>query len=262
MRKKRYSLFMILEEFDKRMNMLLDIDRIAPIDSAINGVQVGDLGAEISKIAFAVDASIETFKRAQAWGANLVFVHHGIFWNKQKPITGNLYRRISYLMEQKLALYAVHLPLDIHPDLGNNIGIARRLKLENPLPFGNYKGIRIGIKGALPESKSIEEIINILCITRDCCLGALPFGKEEITSVGIVSGSDWEAGLDAITEKLDLFIAGAPAHEIYHDSLEAGINVIFGGHYNTEVWGIKQVAEKVKEIPGMEVTILDIPTGL
>jgi dinuclear metal center YbgI/SA1388 family protein len=253
---------MKLEEFDRIMNQLLDMERTGSIDSSLNGVQVGDPDMEIAKIAFSVDASMETFKRAAECGANLVFVHHGLLWNKQKRITGTFYKRIKYLVDNSMALYAVHLPLDMHPELGNNIGIARRIGLVDVGQFGEYKGLKIGIKGSLPDPKSIEEITNMICVTRECCLGVLPFGKERIQTVGIVSGDDPRAGLEAIDDKLDCFITGASSHEIYHDCLEAGINVIFGGHYYTEVWGVMQVAEKVRESLGIDVTVLDIPTGL
>jgi dinuclear metal center YbgI/SA1388 family protein len=253
---------MRLEEFDRIMRDILDMDRVEAIDASLNGIQVGEPDLDVRKIAFGVDASVETFKRAYECGANLVFAHHGILWNRQLRITGNLYKRIDFLMKHGIGLYAVHLPLDMHPELGNNIGIARRIGLVRPEPFGAYKGYKIGIKGILEEWKTVEEIIEMLCITRDCCLGILPFGKEKNASAGIVSGDDPRAVLQAIDEKLDLFITGASSHEIYHECLEAGINVIFGGHYHTEVWGIMQVAHRVKETLGLDATVLDIPTGL
>jgi dinuclear metal center YbgI/SA1388 family protein len=253
---------MILEDFDTRMNELLDIGRLEGLDSSMNGIQVGEPGMEIKKIAFSVDASMETFRRADECGANLVFVHHGILWNKQKRITGNMYKRVKYLIERGIGLYAVHLPLDMHPSLGNNIGIAKKIGLEQTEPFGEYKGMKIGIKGKLREGKTTEEIVDLLCVTRECCLGVLPFGKEEVLTVGIVSGDDPRSALQAIDEKLDLFITGSSSHEVYHECLEGGINVIFGGHYYTEVFGIMQVAEEVAKSLGIEVTVLDIPTGL
>ncbi len=254
---------MLLEEFDRIMRGMLDIDRTEQIDSSLNGIQLGEANAEITKIAFSVDASLETFARARECGANLVFVHHGIIWSRQQfRITGNLFKRIDYLMKHRIGLYAVHLPLDMHPELGNNIGIARRIGLVRTEPFGEHKGLTIGIKGVFTEDKTVDEIVQTLCVTRDCCLGILPFGKEKVTSVGIVSGDDSRSALQAINEKLDLYITGSSSHQIYHECLEAGINVIFGGHYYTEVWGIMQVAQKVKETLGIDVTVLDIPTGL
>jgi dinuclear metal center YbgI/SA1388 family protein len=253
---------MRIKEFDKIICAMLDMNRVAAIDASLNGLQVGDEELEVKKIAFSVDASMETFRRAHECGANLVFTHHGILWNPQRRITGTQFTRIDFLVKHDIGLYAVHLPLDMHPELGNNIGIARRIGIVNPEPFGEVKGFKIGIKGFIENEKTVEEIIQMLCITRDCCLGVLPFGKEDVKSVGIVSGDDPRVVHQAIDEGLDLFITGSSSHEIYHECLEAKINVIFGGHYYTEVWGVMQVAQKVKDELGIEVTVLDIPTGL
>jgi dinuclear metal center YbgI/SA1388 family protein len=268
---------MRLDDFDRFMRDLLEIDNLKGTDPSLNGVQVGDLRMEIETIAFAVDASFESFRRASEQGAELLFVHHGLLWNKQERIVRNLFNRIRFLIEHNLALYAVHLPLDMHPELGNNIGIAKRLGLEHVETFGMYKGVKIGFKGALPEPASLDEIKDRLLSKRENCLGMLPFGPKKIKTIGIVSGGDPKSGLQAIEEELDLFITGDASHEIYHECLEGGINVLFAGHYATEVWGIQQVAKKLKEIPAsrpaaaepsifipadLKTVLLDIPTGL
>lgn len=263
---------MQLDDFDKLMKGLMAIENLKGTDPSLNGIQVGDLKKEIKTIAFAVDASIESFRRASGQGADLLFVHHGLLWNKQERIVRNLYHRIKFLIDHDLALYAVHLPLDMHPELGNNIGIAKRLGLTQIESFGLYKGIKIGFKGVLPEPASLDEIKDRLLSKKENCPGFLPFGPEKIKTIGIVSGGDPESGFQAIEEELDLFITGDASHEIYHECLEGGINVIFAGHYATEVWGIQQVAEKLKEMtvlkpadPGftaLKIILLDIPTGL
>lgn len=254
------------------MRDILAIDDLEGKDSSLNGVQVGDLKKEIRTVAFTVDASIESFRRATEQGADLLFVHHGLLWSKQERIVRNLYNRMKFLAEHDLALYAVHLPLDMHPELGNNIGIAKRLGLTGVEPFGNYKGIKIGFKGVLPEPASLDEIRDRLLSKKESCLGVLPFGPKKIKTIGIVSGGDPKSGLQAIDEELDLFITGDASHEIYHECLEGGLNVLFAGHYATEVWGIQQVSEKLKELSvsqsltpglaGLDIILLDIPTGL
>ena len=253
---------MLLKDFDRLMRDLLAIDDLEGTDSSLNGIQVGDLSKEIKKIAFAVDASIESFRRASEQDADILFVHHGILWNKQERIVRNLYHRIKLLIESGLALYAVHLPLDMHPELGNNIGIARKLGLTEIKPFGKYKGIKIGYKGILPDPASFDEIKERLLSKSEGGLGSLPFGPGEIRTIGIVSGGDSKSGLQAIEEELDLFITGDASHELYHESLEGNINVLFAGHYISEVWGINQVAKKIKETTDYKVVLLDIPTGL
>ncbi|MBN1411737.1 MAG: Nif3-like dinuclear metal center hexameric protein [Spirochaetales bacterium] len=254
---------MQLAEFDKFMKELLLIEGIGEIDASLNGLQVSRKNHELKKIAFAVDASMESFKRAKNEGADLLFVHHGLLWKKQQAVTGNFYHRLAFLIQNDLALYAVHLPLDLHPDLGNNIGIARALSLGEIEPFGQHNGIKIGFKGRFPAGKRLEEIVDLLYgRSRQSGVHTLPFGSELIRTVGIVSGGDSKSALQAIGEGLDLFITGDASHEIYHDCLEAGLNVLFGGHYLTEVWGIKQVAEKTKKETDLETVVIDIPTGL
>ena len=116
-------------------------------DISLNGLQVGDGEAEIKTVAFAVDAAEETIGKAADAGADLLFVHHGLFWGKPYPLTGSVYRRFDLLFRRPLALFAVHLPLDLHPTLGNNARLAQTLGLQNILPFGEYHGIKIGFKG-------------------------------------------------------------------------------------------------------------------
>jgi dinuclear metal center YbgI/SA1388 family protein len=254
---------MDLAEFDRLIRNLLPMDAVGDNDVSLNGLQVSRENRELKCVAFAVDASMEGFRRAVEVKADLLFVHHGLLWNKQQMIQGNLHKRLSFLVKNDLALYAVHLPLDLDPELGNNIGIARCLNLGNMSPFGMYKGLKIGIQGALPANKRLEEIVDMLYgKSRLSGIHTLPFGREWIQTVGIVSGGDPRAAYEAIQEGLDLFITGDSSHEIYHECLEAGLNVVFGGHYLTEVWGIKQVADKVKKETGLETRVLDIPTGL
>lgn len=244
------------------MHELLCLDEFDSFDNSLNGLQLAGPGKQIRRAAFAVDASLETFRRAAEWRADLLFVHHGLFWGKELPLTGSHYRRIRTLMDNELALYAVHLPLDKHPELGNNAGIARVIGLEELAPFGKYKGIKIGYKGRFPAGISLDEVVQLLCGGNEDALSILPFGPEEIKTAGVVSGGGADEVLQAIDEKLDLFITGDSAHTYYHHSLEGRINVIFAGHYLTEIWGVKLLAEKVKKSLGLETVYLDIPTGL
>lgn len=255
---------MQIDELDKLLRKWLNIDELASIDSALNGLQVASSRkrTEIKRVAFAVDASLISFQRASAWGADLLFVHHGLFWGKALPVTGGHYRRIRQLLESDLALYAVHLPLDMHPEFGNNAGIARLLGLEDLKPFGSYKGLKIGFSGYLNKAGTLDEIVAVLCGDGRNVLSILPFGAEKIKSVGIVSGGAAAEVSDAIEEGLDLYITGDASHTVYHQCLESKINVIFGGHYLTEEWGVKLLSEKLKKEIGLETTFLSIPTGL
>ena len=252
---------MLVKDLDKYFRELLQIDEFSRNDTALNGLQFGDENSEVKKAAFAVDACAETFRRAIREKADILFVHHGIYWGKIFALTGRHFKRIKMLGDSGLCLYAVHLPLDAHPVYGNNAGIADKLKLENREPFGEYKGKFIGVKGILPAAKSIEEIKKILNMDVNRPLGFLPFGKEENRTIGIVSGgATWES-FQAIDEDLDLYITGDASHEIYHHCLEAGINVLFGGHYFTETYGVKAVCSRLKEDLGIDTVFIDLPTG-
>lgn len=244
------------------LNKILEIEEYKEADDSLNGLQVGKNEKEIQKVAFAVDASLESFRRSVDWGADLLLVHHGLFWGKPVPITGNLYSRIRFLIDNNLSLYAVHLPLDRHPEFGNNAVLAGMLGLESLKPFGEYRGIKIGCKGRLNEKRSIDEIIDLICGTRENTLGVLPFGPSAIGSVGIVSGGAAEEARQAIEEGLDLFITGESSHTIYHECLEGAINVLFGGHYTTEVGGVNRLSGKLKQDNPVETIFIDVPSGL
>ena len=253
---------MLLEEFDRQLKNLLDFKRFEQADAASNGLQVGNDKLEIKKIALAVDASIESFTRAKAMNVDLLFVHHGLFWGRPIPLTGGHYKRVKFLLQNDLALYAVHLPLDAHPELGNNAGLAGHLGLQNAVPFGEYKGLKIGVRGRLPNPRTINALADRLCEGQAGCLAVLPFGPESNSEIGIVSGGAPETVHEAIEQKLDIFITGDASHVIYHECLEAGINIIFGGHYVTETFGIKGLAHYIGASFGIETVVLDIPTGL
>ena len=177
-------------------------------------------------------------------------------------ITGGHYERLKFLIDNDLVLFAAHLPLDRHLDIGNNAVMANKLHLSDVEPFGEYHGVKIGVKGLLPRELSIDAILESLSLDRDSCNAVLPFGKSEIRSVGIVSGGATRETEQAIREKLDLYITGDAAHEVYHLCLEERINLICGGHYRTEIWGVSTLAEKLKQDTGLDACFIDIPTGL
>lgn len=257
-----YNRAMQLREVVQYFNSLLPLDEVVRSDYSMNGLQVGDLDAEVSKAAFAVDACMASFERAARSGAQLLCVHHGLFWGKPLAITGQHYRRIKYLLDNGLALYAAHLPLDMEPTLGNNAGLADLLKLKQRQPFGDYHGVKIGVKGELPVAATIEEVLSMLGITRESALGVLPFGADSIKTVGVISGGADKEVEQALEEGLDLYITGELNHQVYHTCLEGGINLISAGHYATEVFGVQNLMNKISSDKGLEVQFIDVPTGL
>lgn len=253
---------MLLKELDGYFRGLMDFDRLERLDSSLNGLQVGRKDRNVTRVAFAVDASLETFRRAVEESAEMLFVHHGLFWGQVLRVEGTHYDRLKFLIEHDLALYAAHLPLDLHPEFGNNIGIANALGLSGVEPFGLYRGVAIGFKGVFERPRRLEEITSILFGNTQESFGLLPFGPELIRTVGIVSGSGSREAEQAIREGLDLYITGESSHELYHPCLEAGITVLAAGHYRTEVWGVRQLAEKLARERGIETVFIDVPTGL
>jgi len=253
---------MELDQITAFLHSLLSIEETARIDYSLNGLQIGRTDQEVKKAAFAVDACMASFTRAAELDADLLCVHHGLFWGKPAAITGEHYRRIKYLMDHDIALFAAHLPLDMHMEVGNNAVLADALGLENREPFGTYHGIKIGIKGELSQALGLEAVLRKLRLDRKDALGILDFGKKKIRTIGIISGGADKEVDQAILENLDLYITGELSHQVYHSCLEAGINLIAGGHYHTETYGIKKLMETLNQEFDLETFFIDVPTGL
>lgn len=252
---------MTLTDFDLYIRGVLPVMAFDRIDSSRNGLQVDRRDQHISRVATAVDAALEVFEAAAEWGADLLFVHHGLFWGREQVATGDHGRRLRYLIEHDIALYAVHLPLDADLRYGNNAVMAQELGLEDVQPFGLVKGVPIGVAGRSAEPVSIESIVQTL-FGAAAPLAVLPFGPSEITTVGLISGGAPLEVDQAIEQGLDLYISGDANHVAYHRCREAGINAIFGGHYATETWGVRRMAETIADDTGIATRFLDVPTGM
>lgn len=251
-----------LKDLDRWFRSILPIDDLAGSDYSLNGVQVGRMEKEVTRVAFAVDACLETITRAGEAGADLLFVHHGLFWGKPEAITGSHYRRVRKLIEDDTALYAAHLPLDMQQELGNNAGLAGRLGLTDLQPFGRYKQIRIGYSGYLPEPLSLPEVMARLDLAEEDALGVLNFGPERVSTVAIISGGADKEVVQAIDAGVDLYITGELSHQVYHTCLEGKINLIAAGHYWTETVGVQLLSRRLEEEKGLETVFIDVPTGL
>ena len=252
---------MTLHDVDEWIRKRIDFTQTDAIDASLNGIQVGRGDEDISTVAFAVDACLATFERAIREGAQLLFVHHGLFWGAALPLTGVLGQRIRYLMQNDLALYACHLPLDLHAEMGNNGVMAQAMGLTELQPFGDYKGRKLGVKGLLPQPLTIDELVHNTFGGWSGQMSALRYGSSEIQSVGMISGGGVREVSQAIDEGLDLYVTGDSSHNIVHECREAGMNVLFAGHYLTEVFGVKAVADAMAQELGVQVRFLDVPTG-
>lgn len=255
---------MTLLELDDYFNSFLHHENFSA-DPSRNGIQItnSDAGSkEISKVAFAVDACEATAKRAAQAGAGLLFVHHGLFWGGCETVTGIHYKRIRTFLENDLALYASHIPLDANEEVGNNFGIARRMGLKNIRPFGQWRGMTLGAIGELESAVSLTQLEKLLFPHGERAPHLFPFGKKEIRTVAVISGGAGEDFEQAVSCGADAYITGEVGHEEYHPIEEYGINVIAGGHYQTETVGVNLVREKLEKEKGIETIFIDIPTGL
>jgi dinuclear metal center YbgI/SA1388 family protein len=229
-------------------------------DYGPNGLQVP--GADdVELVVSGVSAQAELFERAAAAGAQMVLAHHGIFWGPNAgPITPQLRRRLKLLFDADMSLAAYHLPLDAHPEVGNNALICAALGLELSERIGYFEGRPVGFVGRSGGGIAIDELRR-RC--RDVFDGREPLiqgaGPEIVHSVGILSGSAASSIGDAIAMGLDAFLTGEPRENVMADAREGNIHFIAAGHYATETSGIQHIGEMVAERFGVEHRFLDIP---
>lgn len=250
---------MQLGELSAYLDEYLRVREIPDHASALNGVQV-ESSREIRRIAVAVDAVQGTIDAAVREGADLLLVHHGLFWDGNQPVAGRRYRRLRALLAADLAVYSAHLPLDVHPEVGNNAALARMLGMEVQGSFGTFKGHPLGLWGTLDVRREA------LCARLDELLGSrvrmIPGGPERVRRVGIVSGGAGDMIHAARAAGLDSFITGEGDHHHFFDAEEGEINLFFGGHYATEVWGVQALAQHLEQRFGLAWSFIDHPTGL
>lgn len=230
-------------------------------DAAFNGLQFEGC-AEIFKVGLAVDACLKTYQNAVDAGCQMVICHHGFIWEDVKKIDGALKRQIQFLVEHDLNIFASHLPLDAHAELGNNILLAKAADLQSLTPFGNYHAETIGFSGRLSKKLSIDALAKKL---RAFCGGSptvMPFGKKEIETVSIVSGGGSSAIAEAIEKEFDCFVTGEGPHYTHHLALEAKLNVIYLGHYHSEKCGVQAVGREIAKKFSLDTLFLDEPTLL
>ena len=241
---------------------LNDFLRVAEIgDASLNGLQVQGPD-EINKIAFAVDYSSRAAKLAAEEGAQLLVVHHGLFWGKEQPITGLLYHRVREMFELGVGLYAVHLPLDVHPEVGNGISVCNSLDLEGLELFGSSHGVNVGLRGVLPEPYNIDDFVGKLRTLFGEGVTEFRFGPSKVISVGVVTGGGSSMIDQAVVAELDAFVTGEVKHGAYFIGEEGGVNLYACGHYATELTGIKALMAHIEDEFDVETILIDIPTGL
>lgn len=230
-------------------------------DPSLNGLQV-EGRPEVVKVAVAVDSSMTTFQQAAEVGADLLIVHHGLFWGRPQAVRGVHGRRVKYLLEHGISLYAAHLPLDAHRDVGNNWGLARILGMADLEPFGGSGETAIGVKGRFPNGVTLRELADQLEKELGESVLVHAGGKLEIETLAIVSGAAARELNRAADEGLDAFLTGEPKHETFYDAFERNINALYAGHYMTETVGVSLLADKLEQEFGLATEFILLPTGL
>ncbi|WP_148883050.1 Nif3-like dinuclear metal center hexameric protein [Thermococcus aciditolerans] len=230
-------------------------------DKSSNGLQV-EGKAEVERVAFAVDTTLRTIERAAKAGADMMVVHHGMIWGGLGYITGIHYRRLKALMESGINLYAAHLPLDAHPEVGNNVELLRILGIEPRGPFGEYRGLSVGFYGEFDEPQSIEKVAQIIAEKLGTTVKTYEFGAREIKTVGAVSGAGAFALEEAHRKGIDLLVTGEFTHADYLTAIDLPQSVLVAGHYKTETLGVKALMRALREKFDVEVLFIDEPTGL
>jgi dinuclear metal center YbgI/SA1388 family protein len=230
-------------------------------DDSLNGLQVDNSG-RVSAVGLAVDASEVSIRSAAKAGADFLIVHHGLVWGKPAALVGPLIRRVRALLETDTALYAVHLPLDLHPEVGNNVELARRMGWEASEDFGEYHGTVIGRAVTLAHAVPLAHLVEKLRETAREEPLVWQFGPDSVRRVAVISGSAMGMLDQVAREGFDAYITGETSHSHYWFAKEAGINVLFGGHYATETLGVQALGGKIRSAFGLRTVFLDHPTGL
>ena len=254
----RSSAGVALSVLVEHLDALLRTGEVEDYPGAHNGLQVENSG-RVTRLAVAVDAAQATIDAAAGSGADLLLVHHGLFWDRNPRVTERRYRRLRQLLDADVALYSTHLPLDLHPTLGNNAQLASALGISVEGRFGSHRGEPIGIHGRLAMRREA------LAARLDELLGQrvrlVPGGPERTERVGVITGGAASMMAEARRAGLDTFITGEAAHHHFFDAEEGGVNLLLGGHYATETWGVRALGAHLQETFGLPWEFIDHPTG-
>ncbi|MDX1577352.1 MAG: Nif3-like dinuclear metal center hexameric protein [Gemmatimonadota bacterium] len=242
------------------LDALLRVPEIEDYPGALNGLQV-EAERPVRRIGAATDACLASIECAAEADCDLLLVHHGLFWGGPEALVGPAYRRMRALFRHGLGVYSAHLPLDAHPELGNNALLAEALGLGDPEAFGSFKSLEgLGMIGELPLARD-----TLLARVEEVCgrePRLIPGGPERVRRLAIVSGGAGSMIADAAAAGADTFLTGEGNHHTYHEALELGINVIYAGHYATETLGVRALAARAADAFGLQHRFFDLPTGL
>lgn len=243
----------------RHCDRVLRTHAITDYPGAVNGLQVDHRGP-VTRLAAAVDASRATIQRAIAAGADLLLVHHGLFWGPRQPWTGRNYELLRLLLEHNLAVYSSHLPLDLHLRLGNNAQLCAALGLRQLRPFFPYQGQLVGLRAAVRIDRA--ELARRLQGATGAAPLVIPGGPARCRNIGVVTGGAGSELALAAEAGVDTFITGEGPHWTYALAEELGLNVLYGGHYATETFGVKALAAALSRQFDLPWSFIDYPTRM
>lgn len=248
------------DELIAYLDSYLKLDTIA--DYGPQGLQVEAETGSVQRIALAVDTAVPVIRAAAAWQADMLLVHHGILWRDVERIAGPLGRRVRLLLQHKMHLYAAHLPLDAHPEVGNNAVLAARLGVAVEEWWCAPKGTPLAVVGALAApcalaafAEQVQEVVK----NRP---RVLAHGPAQVQRVAILSGFGADQVGAARALGADTFLTGETSHAAYWAAADHGMNVIYAGHYATETIGVQALGQHLAETFGLEARFFDFPTAM
>lgn len=248
-----------LAEIVAYLDRELKVSSIPDYPGAVNGLQLANEG-RVDRIVAAVDASLPVIEAAAEGGPGLLIVHHGMFWQGAQPVTGAYYRKLKIAMDAGLAIYSSHLPLDVHPEWGNNALLAKALGLSGLEPFFEQKGVHMGLQGDW--SGTLAELAQALESAVGGRVHICPGGENRISKVAVVTGGAGSEVAKVAGAGIRTFITGEGPHWSYPLAEELGVNLLYGGHYATETFGVRALSAHLAAAHGVPCSFIDHPTGL
>jgi len=250
-----------VDDILRNLDLLLDPNGFD--DYCPNGLQVAGRAA-VGTVVTGVSAHLALLEAALEHGADLVLTHHGILWDgDDRRVTGRLYRRLRLLLTNDVSLVSYHLPLDAHPDYGNNALLAAGLGCVERQPFGAHRGREIGCRGRFPEPGiHADELIRRVVALTDRVPLAFTAGPALIRTVGIVSGAGAGHLGEAIDAGLDAFVTGEPVERAMAEAVESKIHFIAAGHHATETFGVRALGQRLAEVFGVRHVFIDVPNPI
>ncbi|HEV7994379.1 MAG TPA: Nif3-like dinuclear metal center hexameric protein [Gemmatimonadaceae bacterium] len=254
-----------LTKIAEHLDDLLRTKEVPDYPGAMNGVQVEHIGP-VTRCAVAVDASLRTIDAAIESGATLLLVHHGLFWGGAQPLRGRVFERIRRLIANDLAVYSSHLPLDLHPEIGNNALLARELRVTPTAGFASFQGVSIGVMGeADVETSELASRCAAIANREGGHLVATPTEPGRRTrrwAICTGAGASSDTLQEAAAAGVDTMIVGEGPHHTAVDAPELGIAILYAGHYATETFGVRALGQEVERAFGIPWSFIDAPSGL